>query len=143
MADAEEFGNDFIHALTRCSLRFGWEDSEVNQLAARIAVLFRDLSCLIGLVYYCTWLNDNDIAAVEVSNPSDLCGTVEEIAALIESPELMRHIRAREQDDNKQARTPSPKTEINRRPPRTSKPSLHVITNDAYVDPMMPDPVSV
>jgi hypothetical protein len=140
--DAEEFGNDFIHALTRCGLKSGWDDGEVTRLAARVATLFRDLSCLIGLIYYCTWLNDNAITGIEVTDPSNLCSTVEEIAALIESPELMKNIRAREQDDNKAGAIAAPKKMVEAKVThRQTKPKFHVITNDAYIDPMMPDPV--
>ena len=72
------------------------------KLGGRIANLFRDLSCLIGLIYYCSWLSENKIEAVELSdNPNDLNRTAEEIAALIQSPEIYRHIRAQEQDDDK------------------------------------------
>src|SRR5690348_13914838 len=48
--DSDEFGNDFMHALTRCGLALGWDHAEFIKLASRIANLFRDLSCLIGIV---------------------------------------------------------------------------------------------
>ncbi len=100
--DAEMFGNDFIHALARCGLKFGWDNPELIRLAARVANLFRDLSCLIGLIYYCTWLTENSVEDVELSNPDDLTRTAEEIAGLIQSPELYRFLRAKEQDVDKE-----------------------------------------
>src|SRR6202021_3217065 len=66
--DSDEFGNDFMHALARCGLALGWDHPEFIKLAARIANLFRDLSCLIGIVYYCTWLAENRIDDTPLSN---------------------------------------------------------------------------
>src|SRR3984957_7214790 len=57
--DSEKFGNDFIHSLARCGLRYGWDDPQLIRLASRISNLFRDLSCPIGLIYYCTSLQEN------------------------------------------------------------------------------------
>src|ERR1700679_3622361 len=99
--DSQQFGNDFIHALTRCSLERGNNNPLFFKLSNRISNLFRDLSCLIGLIYYCTWLTENNIEAVGLTDPQDLNRTAEEIAELIQSPEIYRHIRAKEQNDEK------------------------------------------
>src|ERR1700733_11373008 len=40
--DSDQFGNDFMHALTRCGLTLGWDDPEFLKLTARISNLFRD-----------------------------------------------------------------------------------------------------
>jgi hypothetical protein len=139
--DAEKFGNDFIHALARCGLKHGWDDPQPIKLASRISNLFRDLSCLIGLIYYCTWLKENSVEEIELSNPDDLTRTAEEIAALIQSPELYRILRAREQDVEKS------KGHMKELQPghnqKKSPPNLRVIENEGYFDPFLPDPVTV
>ncbi len=136
--DAEDFGNDFIHALARCGMKFGWEDSEVTRFAARIAALFHDLSCFVGIIFYCSWLSENHISSVEISNPQNLGRSVVEIAALVESPQLMRRWLAQDPDN---ARTAAEAR--NRRPNPPMPPILQVIRNDAYNDPPRPDPARV
>ncbi len=138
--DSDEFGNDFMHALTRCGILHGWNEPEFIKFAARIANLFRDLSCLIGLIYYCTWLNENGIEGVQLSNPEDLTRTAEEIAMLLQSPEIYRYLRAQEQDD--ESKTKSKKKAL-AKPAKKSRPALRVIENHNYFDPFMPDPVTV
>jgi hypothetical protein len=101
--DADIFGNDFIHTLTRCGLSFGWDGADFLKLAARIGNLFRDLSCLIGMIYYCSWLSENGIEGIELSDPDNICGSAEEIATLLQSPEMYKHLRAQEQNDEKAA----------------------------------------
>jgi hypothetical protein len=136
---SEQFGNDFIHALARTGVKYGWEDGEVPRLASRIGGLFRDLSCLVGLVYYCTWLTENHITVIELSNPSDLGRTVEELAMLMESPQILRQLRAREQDDNaRAARSFLPGAEsVITKPKKRERSDFQLIINDDYVDPMV------
>ncbi|MGE3624270.1 MAG: hypothetical protein AB7H77_10435, partial [Bdellovibrionales bacterium] len=137
--DSEEFGNDFMHALARCGLAFGWDNAEFIKLAARIANLFRDLSCLIGIVYYCTWLAENRVDGIRLSNPDDLGKTAEEIAALMQSPEIFRYMRAPEQDDEQRG---ARKPRSGKGGAAKGKPSLRVIKNDGMFDPgFTPDPV--
>jgi hypothetical protein len=95
--DSEAFGNDFIHALTRVALTQGWESSEFRVTALRIGDLFRDLSCLIGLIYYSVWMAENGIIGAPISNPDDLERTAREMAALTQSPEVAQMIWQRQQ----------------------------------------------
>jgi hypothetical protein len=148
--DAEIFGNDFIHALARGGLKFGWDSPELIKLASRISNLFRDLSCLIGLIYYCTWLMENSVEDVTLSNPDDLARTAEEIAALIQSPELYRVLRAKEQDVEKGSlESHDTETKISKKAAgqtghkKKTRPTLRVIENKDYFDPFLPDPVTV
>jgi hypothetical protein len=134
--DSDEFGNDFMHALTRCGLALGWDNPEFIKLAARIANLFRDLSCLIGIVYYCTWLAENRVEDIHLSNPDDLGKTAEEIAALMQSPDIFRYMRAPEQNDDRV----KPKR-IKNEPKK--RPVLHVVENEGFIDPFTPGPVPV
>jgi hypothetical protein len=152
--DSHHFGNDFIHALARCSIEGGNNNPAFFKLSNRISNLFRDLSCLIGLIYYCTWLSENHIEAVGLTNPDDLNHTAEEIAELIQSPEIYRHIRAREQDDEKKKAKSSAKHRLiaesdsaagNARglKEKKSRPALHVIDNPNFIDAFIPDPLPV
>jgi hypothetical protein len=133
---SDEFGNDFMHALARCGLALGWDHSEFIKLAARIANLFRDLSCLIGIVYYCTWLAENRVEDIRLSNPDDLSRTAEEIANLMQSPEIYRYLRAPEQNDERAAKAKANSG-------AKKRPLLHVIENDNFFDPFTPDPMPV
>ena len=101
--------------------------------------MFRDLSCLIGLIYYCTWLDENEVPSIRITDLSDLAGMAEEIAALIQSPEFYRILRAKEQDVEK---TRSSKKSLPK-PEKRSPPALYVIENQGYLDPFMPDPALV
>ncbi len=143
--DSDQFGNDFMHSLARCGLALGWDHAEFIKLAARIANLFRDLSCLIGIVYYCTWLAENHIDDLKLSNPEDLGKTAEEIAALMQSPEIFRYLRAPEQNDEHAGNTRASraaKAAATRRKPKR-KPALHVIKNEKFFDPYTPEPAPV
>jgi hypothetical protein len=140
--DSDEFGNDFMHALTRCGLAVGWDDVEFLKLMARIADLFRDLSCLIGIVYYCTWLAENRVEDIRLSNPEDLSRTAEEITALMQSPEIYRYLRAPEQDDGEgKTREKSRGSAGNGGGPK-KRPTLHVIENTDFLDPFTPVPAT-
>jgi hypothetical protein len=136
--DSDEFGNDFMHALARCGLAFGWDHPEFIKLAARIANLFRDLSCLIGIVYYCTWLAENRVEDIKLSNPEDLGKTAEEIATLMQSPEIFRYMRAPEQNDEQRAAKAKA-----RGGEAKKRPILRVIENEDLFDPFTPDPMPV
>ncbi len=135
---AEEFGNDFMHALTRCGLAFGWDHPEFIKLASRIANLFRDLSCLIGIVYYCTWLTENRIDEIKLSNPDDLNKTAEELASFMQSPDIFRYMRAPEQNDEQHTAS---KKKSAKKIGGNKKPFLRVIQNENFFDPFTPDPV--
>lgn len=137
--DSDDFGNDFIHTLARAGLECGWDSAAMIKLMIRVANVFRDLSCLIGILYYCSWLEDNKVEAVHVSDPDNLNRTAEEITALIQSPEIYRVLRAQEQDDHKKG---SKKKSLSK-PVKKERPALRVIENDHYYDPYSPDPVMV
>jgi hypothetical protein len=141
---SDEFGNDFMHSLTRCGLAFGWEHPEFNKLSSRIATLFRDLSCLIGIVYYCTWLAENRVEDIKLSNPADLGKTAEEISTLMQSPEIYRYLRAPEQNDERNGSRAKSRAAEKAAKKETKKPSLQVIKNDDFFDPFSPEtsPVS-
>ena len=133
-------------------MKHGWEHPEIIRLSSRVANLFRDLSCLIGLIYYCTWLTENSVEEVQLSNPDDLTRSAEEIAALIQSPELYRYLRAKEQDTEKafSSHMHEPASEAIREEgaksgssKKKARPVLRLIENQDYFDPFMPDPVSV
>src|SRR3984885_9583447 len=133
--DSDEFGNDFMHALTRCGLALGWDNPEFIKLASRIANLFRDLSCLIGIVYYCTWLAENRVDDIRLSDPEDLGKTAEEIATLMQSPEIFRYMKAPEQNDDRGG-----KSKVKSKGEK-KRPALQVIENENFFDPFTPDPV--
>jgi len=137
--ESGQFGNDFMHALTRCAIGRGWEHPEFIRLGSRIANLFRDLSCLIGLIYYCSWLTENRIEAVQLSDPENLESTAEEIAELIQSPEIFKFLRAQEQNDEKRKK----KTSSLPQPPKKERPVLRVIENLNYFDPFTPETAPV
>lgn len=139
--DAEEFGNDFIHALARGGMEIGWKNPEINRLATRIGDLFRDLSCLVGLIYYCTWLDENNIIQqITLTDPSNLSRSVEELATLIQSPKLYALLRAKERELEKK-QLEKPKTKGSRK--QKARPILRVITNQDYLDPYLTDPLPV
>jgi hypothetical protein len=98
---ADEFGNDFIHALTRSALCHGWEDIATRSIMSRIANLFRDLSCLIGMIYYTTWLAEREVEGIALTDPDDLNCSVIEIAAIVQSPELHKALRLRAEEIRK------------------------------------------
>lgn len=136
--DSDEFGNDFMHALARCGFQLGWDHPEFIILASRIANLFRDLSCLIGIIYYCSWLAENQVPELKLSNPDDLGKTAEEIAVLMQSPEIYRYMRAPEQNDDKAGKH---KKTSGRKTPVKKRPALRLIENDDFFDPFKPDPL--
>jgi hypothetical protein len=120
-----EFGNDFIHAVARCALTFGWNAPEFLKLVNRIANLFRDLSCLIGVIYYCNWLVEHRVEAVPLSDPGNIRLTAAEFATMLQSPELLRRIRAREQNNGEK-----PPASARQARPARKRPDLRVIEGD-------------
>jgi hypothetical protein len=139
--DSDEFGNDFMHALTRSGLALGWDNPEFIRLTARIANLFRDLSCLIGIVYYCTWLAENRVEDIHLSNPDDLGKTAEEITAFMQSPDIYRYLRAPEQNDEERPEKSRAGKSADGGAAR-KRPALHVIENADFMDPFAPVPAT-
>jgi len=139
--DSDEFGNDFMHSLARCGLALGWEHPGFIKLSARIANLFRDLSCLIGTIYYCTWLAENNVESIRLSSPEDINKTAEEISVMMQSPEVYKFMRATEQDDTKASKRKKSggekETHVKKRP------VLRVIENKEYFDSFSPEPAPV
>jgi hypothetical protein len=118
------FGNDFIHALTRVAMTYGWESDPLKAIAVRIGTLFHDLSCLIGLIYYGVWMSENDIEGIPITNPKDLERTAQEIALLTKSPEVARLLKAHRK---------IVKEETADKPRATKRrPTLTVINNSAW-----------
>jgi hypothetical protein len=97
--DAKDFGNDFIHALTRSAILHGWDSEEFRATAMRIGDLFHDLSCLIGLIYYGIWMSENGIEGLVVTDPADLERTAQEIALLTRSPEVHALLKRRKETE--------------------------------------------
>ena len=128
--DSETFGNDFMHALTRSGMLEGWDTPAFGKLARRISSLFRDLSCLIGVVYYCTWLAEHGVEEIRVSKPDDIRRTAEEIAILLQSPEIFQQLKAVEQDDGKNTSSKKAAAGKTRGAKKHDKPSLHVVINN-------------
>lgn len=87
------FGNEFMHALTRCALMCGWDSTAFARLAARIAHLFCELSCLVGAIYYCNLLAESRTASVPLRDPTHLGQTVAEMATLMRLPSFLKELR--------------------------------------------------
>jgi len=122
--EGTDFGNDFIHALTRTALTEGWKSNEFRILAVRIGELFHDLSCLIGLIYYGVWMSENGIEGLEISNPDDLERTAQEIEAITHSPEVAQLLKKRKAMVEEREKSAKPKK---------SHPILRVIENTGWV----------
>jgi len=137
--DSDEFGNDFIHAIARSGLAYGWDSPTMIKLMIRVANLFRDLSCLIGLLYYCNWLEENKIETAYITDPENLNRTAEEITALIQSPEIYRYLCAKEQDHEENIKRRKSPAQLTKKQP----PQLRVIENTQFYDPYRPDPAMV
>lgn len=114
---SENFGNDFMHALARAAIVYGWDDIRTAQLSARIAHLFKDLSCLVAIAYYSAWVAESGLDSVKLSNPEDLHRTALELAALVRAVAPKVIIPAKEQDK------PTSKN-------RTKPPFLRVVKDD-------------
>lgn len=138
----EDFGNGFIHALTRTALQHGWDDIATKKILRRIGNLFRDLSCLIGLIYFTHWLAERDVEGIALSDPDDLHRSVIEISAIVQSPELHRALRERAEAVKK---AQAKKVLENKTAPKKSPPFLRLIRNDdvGHDHDFMPDPVMI
>lgn len=80
-----EFGNDFIHAMTRCALKTGWASKDFHQLIRRTSQLFSELSCLVGIVYYCQILLEQGVEVVGLNDPNNLPMTALEFASMFKA----------------------------------------------------------
>ena len=96
---AADFGNDFIHALTRCALQEGFDGRVFLSLATRIATLFRDLSCFVGLIYYGTWLSEHQVRLIALTDPDNLTDSAAELTVLVQSSDVLYPVRAEEQQN--------------------------------------------
>src|SRR5262249_4355352 len=116
----------------------GWDDSATKKMMVRIADLFRDLSCLIGMIYFSTWLAERDVEGVALSDPKDLHRSVIEIAAIVQSPELHKALKTRAEEIKKErAKKALEKKE-------KKAPLLRLIRNDNYDDSaFLPEPLPV
>jgi hypothetical protein len=78
-----DFGNDFVHAVARAGITFGWNDIRTARLTLRIAHLFCNLSYLVSIVFFASYLPDLAISELDLSDPMDLALTTKELADLI------------------------------------------------------------
>ena len=125
--NAEDFGNDFIHALARSAVVHGWDTAATKKMMVRVANLFRDLSCLIGMIYFTTWLAERDVEGIALSDPEDLHRSVIEIAAIVQSPELQRALSLRAAEMKKEKTRKALEKKARRTPP-----FLRLINNEAF-----------
>ena len=131
---SEDFGNDFMHALTRVALANGWNSNPFQHLSSRITNLFGELSCLINAAYYCNWLVENNVEKIELTSPDDLHQTVTELGALLQSPSFIKHVReAKKKVAAKRAGGNLVKG--NGKPPK-----LHIIKNHSSDEVKAPSP---
>ncbi|MBV8060556.1 MAG: hypothetical protein JO126_02315 [Alphaproteobacteria bacterium] len=135
----DDFGNDFIHVLTRSALHAGWEAAEWRRLATRVANLFHDLSCLIGMIYYTTWFEENDVEAISLTDPGNLGLSAMEMTALAQSEELNDQILARRKLFEKAAKHPM----IGAKSKARNTPHLTVIENTGFNDPLLGEPLPI
>lgn len=122
--DSADFGNDFIHALTRAAMRHGWNNASFRAAVLGVSELFHDLSCLIGLIYYGVWMSENGIAGLPISDPYDLERTAQEIEKLTRAPEIARLLRHRREAEAEKKRAAMPR--------KKAKPFLRVIENAGF-----------
>lgn len=137
--DMSDFGNDFIHVLARAAMQAGWETTEWRRLSTRIANLFHDLSCLIGMIYYATWFEENDVEAISLTDPANLGLSAMEMTALAQSEELADQIKAR----RKLFESPAKQPLIGTKGKGKKKPSLRVIENEHFADGLVGEPLPV
>lgn len=118
---AQSFGNDFVHALARSGLMFGWDDLRTARLAQRIACLFRDLCCLVGVVYFSSFLTEEARDDIALTNPQDIVLTAKEFAELIEA------------EKKKFSRTYVPPSNASKRSSKKKPSFLHLVSDqDAH-----------
>lgn len=134
-----DFGNDFIHALARAALMEGAETAAWRRLGTRIANLFHDLSCLIGMIYYATWFEENDVEAISLTDPNNLGLSAMEMTALAQSEELHQQIMAQRKLFEKTAPHPL----IGKKGKDKNAPHLRLIDNTHFADDLVGDPLPV
>ena len=88
--DAKNFGNDFIHALARCLINASPDGAEFQNLADRIALLFRDLAYLVSSIHCCNVFKELDIEYLSLSAPHDLGKIALDLTATLEALALMQ-----------------------------------------------------
>lgn len=132
---SKDFGNDFIHTLTRCAAYYGVDDELYDRLCMRVANLFRDLSCLIGLIYYCTWLGEHGIENLPITNPNNLSLTAEQIAVMLQSPEFFEKLGAKEQREPRKLKPQNVNNPDQQTKSQRKQPKFHVIINNELMEP--------
>ena len=128
--DAGDFGNDFIHALARAGLTQGWENGVTQKLAARIGNLFRDLSCLIGLLYYCSWLDDHGIKRFNLTADGDMPRMAAAVGGVVQAAERTLQLQTAER-----ARQQTRRALAKPAPAKKLPPVLQLIANPAFRSP--------
>lgn len=118
-----DFGNDFVHVLTRAALTYGWNDIRTAQILKRIAVLFRELSCLVAIVYFSSFLVDREITEIELTDPDNLEQIARDFATLLLPPPKPRRMAPAPEQQQK---PPTGKTRKGRNKP----PFLQVVDGD-------------
>lgn len=115
---AEDFGNDFVHALTRQAVRHGIDSPEFEKLADRIGCLFRDITCVISVIHCCMTLIAMDIKLAVLGDTSDLPKLARNLAVLTEEKEA--------------AAEKAQQTRLRRKPalPSKKKPKLKLVKSD-------------
>lgn len=96
--DGCTFGNDMIHALTRCGVAHGWDSAETAHTSMRIASVFQDMACLVALIQYCIWLNDKGLAGIALTDPDNLSLSLCDIVSFIHTPALYNYLRSRDEE---------------------------------------------
>lgn len=77
--DAEQFGNDFIHALTRGALNLGLNKKDFHAMVARVGALFHDLACLISMIHCVNELRSLRVEKVSLSDATDLAAMAHDL----------------------------------------------------------------
>lgn len=85
--NSDNFGNDFVHAMTRCALKHGWPSPQFQKLVSRTSQLFSDLSCLVGIVYYSNWMMEQGISVMALTDPHNLALTAMEFTTYMKLAE--------------------------------------------------------
>jgi hypothetical protein len=91
--DGSDFGNDFMHLLTRAALHCGWGSTVFLHAASRVAWLFHDLTCLLNAAYFLAWMEENGVEKVIMKQPDDAYHTVVDLARIVEMPETYIYAR--------------------------------------------------
>lgn len=78
------FGNEFIHALSRCLMVSSADSGVFHRLADRIAILFRDLAYLVSSIHCCNVFRELEIEYLHLSAPNDLGKIALDLTATLE-----------------------------------------------------------